>query len=420
MRIVRCSPLPLALLTLLIAVPAVADWPQILGSERNGHTSEALPTAFPDEGPATLWRYDLGEGMAGVAVQANRVIVFHRPGRVERVEALSTRDGSSLWRNDAPTSYRGGILPDSGPRAVPAIDGESQTVVALGAGGLLRAVSLADGAARWSVDLAADYGAPEGYFGFGSSPLLVPVEGRTLAAVNVGGQGAGVVAFDLSTGKEVWRAVDDRASYSSPVLTATGHIVVATRVYVVGLEPKTGRELWRVPFGRRGPTVVGAVPVEAGGQLLLTASYGVGARLLDFSAAKGAGQNPVEVWSADELSSHYPTPIVIGGVIFGIDGREDHGTGQLRALELSSGRVLWTEKRYGMAHLLSDGQGLLAQRLDGTLELIAGDAERFRRLASAKVADGTVRALPAYADGVLYVRTTPSRGGGEVLALKLR
>ena len=34
--------------------------------------------------------------------------------------------------------------------------------------------------------------------------------------MNVGGKGAGVVAFDPATGKELWKATDDAASYSSP------------------------------------------------------------------------------------------------------------------------------------------------------------------------------------------------------------
>ena len=34
--------------------------------------------------------------------------------------------------------------------------------------------------------------------------------------VNVGAKGAGVVAFDPATGKEVWKDADEPASYSSP------------------------------------------------------------------------------------------------------------------------------------------------------------------------------------------------------------
>lgn len=95
---------------------------------------------------------------------------------MERVEALSKAEGSSLWRSDAPSSYRGGILRDSGPRAVPTVHGDA--VVTLGAGGRLRALDLANGKERWSVDLADTFGAPEGDFGFGSSPWVIDAARR--------------------------------------------------------------------------------------------------------------------------------------------------------------------------------------------------------------------------------------------------
>ncbi|MEM1181614.1 MAG: PQQ-binding-like beta-propeller repeat protein [Acidobacteriota bacterium] len=408
-----------ALGAVLGAFPAAADWPGILGVDRNGQTATPLPSELPED-PQVLWRAGVGEGMSGVVVAGGRVLVFHRPGSVERLEAFDVKNGTSLWQRDSPATYRGGILPDSGPRAVPTVAGDA--VVTFGAGGRLAASALKDGAERWSVETAAVYGAPEGYFGFGSSPLVVDVGERQLVVAAVGGEveggAAGVVAFDLANGAEVWRSVDDRASYSSPVVASLGgrdQVVVATRLRVVGLDPKSGDVIWTVPFGRRGPSAVGALPVTSGGRLVITAAYGVGAKLLDFSKPE-----PEVVWSGDQLSSHYPTPAVIGGTIYGADGREDHGTGRLRAVDLATGEVRWTEKSLGLAHLLHDGERLLAVRIDGTLDLIAPSPERFRRLGSAKVSRETTRAVPAYVNGVLLVRTTPSRGGGEVLAVKLR
>ncbi|MEO1084572.1 MAG: PQQ-binding-like beta-propeller repeat protein, partial [Acidobacteriota bacterium] len=210
--------------TIAVAPPAAADWPGILGADRSGRTAEPLPETLAASGPQVLWRVSLGEGMAGVAVSGDRVLVHHRPGDVERLEAFSTKDGASLWRRDAPATYRGGILPDSGPRAVPTVAGDA--VVTFGAGGRLAVTALKDGAARWAVETARVYAAPEGYFGFGSSPLVVDVKGRRLVVAVVGGEaegsGAGVVAFDLQSGEEAWRSVDDRASYSSPVIATLG------------------------------------------------------------------------------------------------------------------------------------------------------------------------------------------------------
>src|SRR6476660_5185991 len=148
------------------------DWPQILGPSRNGHAEgERLLERWPAGGPKVLWRYRLGSGFAGAAVAGERVIAFHRAGANERVECLEAATGKTTWRADYSASYRGGFNPDTGPRCVPLIAGEN--VYVLGAAGDLHAVTLDAGKTLWSRALYADYGGDEGYFGAGSTPILV-------------------------------------------------------------------------------------------------------------------------------------------------------------------------------------------------------------------------------------------------------
>src|SRR4051794_38335895 len=87
-RLIYVTCLSLALL--LSATATAADWPQILGPNRNGHAeNERLADTWPAAGPQTLWRYPLGSGYAGAAVVGDRVVVFHRISNNERVECLS-------------------------------------------------------------------------------------------------------------------------------------------------------------------------------------------------------------------------------------------------------------------------------------------------------------------------------------------
>jgi len=64
-----------------------------------------------------------------------------------------------------------------------------------------------------------------------------------------------------------------------------------------------------------------------------------------------------EIWSNDSsLSSHYNTPVVRDGFLYGIDGRQEEG-GQLRCVEWKTGKVRWTKENFGCASLLlADGQ----------------------------------------------------------------
>ncbi|MEO1983888.1 MAG: alcohol dehydrogenase, partial [Fuerstiella sp.] len=60
-----------ALAVLLISDVSIGgDWPQILGPNRDGVAAgEQLLSSWPAGGPREIWRTDVGQGFAGVAVR---------------------------------------------------------------------------------------------------------------------------------------------------------------------------------------------------------------------------------------------------------------------------------------------------------------------------------------------------------------
>ena len=217
---------------------AAQDWPQFLGPGRDGrYTGAALAERWPGGGPPRLWSRPVGAGFAGPVVAGGRVVLFHRLGGREVVEALDAGTGDTVWRYDYPTSYRDDFGFDEGPRSVPVVhDGRVYT---FGAQGQLHAVDLETGAGVWQVDTHARYGVRKGFFGAAGSPLVE--DGRVIA--NVGGRRGGIVAFDADTGDELWTATTHEASYSSPAAGAFGGqrlALVFTRTGLVGLDPATG------------------------------------------------------------------------------------------------------------------------------------------------------------------------------------
>lgn len=391
--------------SLASAVGVAGEWPQILGPDRNGIArGETLLAEWPDDGPEVKWTCDLGSGYAGVAVADGKVIAFHRKNDEEIVEALDAKSGKSLWQTSFEANYRGGIDSNTGPRCVPLV--HEKQVFAFGADGDLHCVDLATGAKRWSRSLYEDYKADRGYFGAGSTPIVV--DGRLL--VNVGGRGAGLVGLDPATGKTLWQKTDEDASYSSP--TATGingypQALFVTRYNALLVDPKTGDTHSPLPFGKRGPTVNAAAPLIIGNDLFLTASYGVGAvqAKIDKSGVR-------QVWANDDsLSSQYATPVVHKGYLYGTHGREDVGIAALRCVELATGNVKWSEEGYGVAHPILAGDKILLQSVDGRVTLIAANPDQYEELATATLARDPTRTLPALSAGRLFVRTTPERGG---------
>ena len=93
--------------SLLVAGVRVAagDWPQFLGPTRNGvYNGPPLAISWPAAGPKTVWRKQIGQGFAGPVVAGERLILFHRVGSEEIVEALNARSGAPLWRFVYPTA----------------------------------------------------------------------------------------------------------------------------------------------------------------------------------------------------------------------------------------------------------------------------------------------------------------------------
>jgi outer membrane protein assembly factor BamB len=351
-----------------------------------------------------LWSANVGSGYSGPAVVNGKVILFHRVDDQERVEAFDAQTGKSLWKADFDANYRGGIDPNVGPRCVPVV--HDKQVFVFGADGDLHCVALDTGKALWSRSLYEDYDADRGYFGAGSTPIVV--DGRLL--VNVGARGAGIVALDLKTGKTLWKATDEDASYAAPTATRVNGApqgLFVTRYNALLVDPRTGETHKLLPFGKRGPTVNAATPILNGNKLFLTASYGVGA-VRTALGKNGASQ----IWANDEsLSSQYATPIERDGYLYGIHGREDIGVAELRCIEAATGRVQWSKEGFGVAHAILAGDKLLLECVDGRLVLIAADPQAYRELASATIASDPLRALPALSNGRLYIRTTPASGG---------
>lgn len=385
---------------LLGNLAGAGDWPQILGPARNGIAQDEQPVEpWPASGPRRLWSHEVGQGFAGPAVVGDRVLVFHRIDDIERIEALDRQTGRPVWQQDFAASYRGTINPDIGPRCVPLVHDGS--IYVFGAAGDLHCVALADGKHRWSRAAYEDYRGKEGYFGAGATPIVAADK----LIVNVGGSNAGLVAFELKTGKTVWQVTDEAASYSSPsAATVAGqtHVVFITRMNTISIDPRDGTERFRFSFGRSGPTVNAATPLLWDNRLFVSSSYGVGAQLWQLGA-----DAPTSIWKKQEvMSSQYTTCVYRDGFLYGCHGREDYQSGELRCIDTKSGTIRWSFERSGIAHVILVRDRLLVVGIDGTLRLARADPQAYRELAQAELATTTMRAMPAYSKGRLYIRTT--------------
>ena len=384
------------------------DWPHFLGPARDGHTTgPPLARAWPGGAPEELWRRDVGAGFAGPIVAGGRLLLFHRVGNREVLEALDANTGESIWRYDYPTTYRDDFGFDEGPRSAPVVAGGR--VYTFGAQGHLHAIDLESGTGLWNVDAMTRFGVRKAFFGAAGSPLVE--DGRVIA--NVGGVDAGIVAFDAVTGDVIWTVAGEEASYSSPVAATLGgvrHAIFLTRDNVVSLDPATGSERFRLSWRARiRASVNAATPLVIGDRLFISAQYGTGAGL--FRVAAGG---PEALWTSDDiLSNHYATSVHRDGYLYGYHGRQEFGP-SLRAVALDTGEVAWEVDRFGAGSVLVADDLLVVMRESGELVLAEVTPTAFEPVAQTQLLPGVVRAYPALAGGILYIRN-----GSTLLAVNL-
>ena len=327
----------------LAAGAVTSDWPTFLGPTHNAVSPETkLRKDFPAVGkvpqPALVWQMVKGEGYASPVVVGARLVMFHRIGNEEVLECLHAERGTLYWQHRHRTTYRDRFNYNDGPRATPAVaDGR---VFAYGAQGKLCCLDLRTGRLVWKRDVAREFKIRPSFFGAGSSPV---VEGR-LVLLSIGGRkGPGVVAFNARTGRLAWGAERQwGAGYASPV-PASLHGKRVVFVLAGGesdpptggllcLDPRTGSTHFRFPWrSGRVHSVNASSPVVTGETVFLSSIYDIGGALLrvDPNLAHTV------VYRTKEYASHWMTPIVRGGFLYGF------ADAALVCMELKTGKEVW-------------------------------------------------------------------------------
>ena len=257
----------------------------------------------------------------------------------------------------------------------------------------------------WSVDVKADFQAPNGFFGMACSPL---VEGDGVLLSIGGAKGAGTVAFHRTTGNLLWKASDDEASYASPVAATIGgqrYALFFTRKGFLAIDPLGGGIRFQYDWHSPNHTSVNAAtPLVLGDTIFLSPCYGTGAILLQLQE-----QRVDKLWSGDDLlSNHYATSVELNGFLYGVHGRTDPGFNprpKLRCVDLKRRVVCWETDSIGAATIIRAAQRLIILNEKGELIEVAANPERFLPECRAQVLKSQVRAFPALAQGLFYARS---------------
>jgi outer membrane protein assembly factor BamB len=271
----------------------------------------------------------------------------------------------------------------------------------------------------WKKDLGALYNIRMPIWGVAAAPL---VDGDRVILHIGGSDGACLVALDKATGEEKWTALDEDASYSSPILVEQAGkrvLVVWTGESVSGLDPVTGAVHWSHPFRPKEMVINVATPVLEKNRLFLTSFYD-GAEMLRLNPDS---LEVSEIWkrqgrneqNTDGLHSIISTPLVEGDYVYGVDSY-----GELRCLDAKTGERVWEDltavpkDRWSTIHFVRNGEHVWMFNERGEVIISRLSPQGFEEISRAKLLEPTEEQLrqrggvcwshPAFANKHIFAR----------------
>ena len=354
-------------LLLLVVTAQGEDWPQWRGPNRDGVWKETgILKTFPAEGLKIRWRVPVGPGWSSPVVVHGRVFLtdmrLDKPRAWERIRCYKESTGKLLWSRESELVYpEWAFIPEhgGGPAATPIV--EDGKIYSLGRSGQVDCLDARNGKVIWEIQLGGKY--EIGELSCRGSPLL---EGNLLILFAGAKPGACVIALDKRTGKEVWKALDDTASNSSPLIVVAGaqrQLIVWTDNAVNSLNPATGETWWRKPMVTSNNDAI-PTPVVQKNRLLIAGL------MLELDDDKPAAKVlwPETLAVSKRILSNTSTALLQGDYVYSAKPN-----GELVCLEAGTGKPVWgttnvTELKIGASiHLTPNGDAVFLFTDEGNL-----------------------------------------------------
>src|SRR6266478_3395818 len=371
--------------------PLSTYWTDFRGPHRDGRYDQApIRTDWPESGLPLLWRQPIGGGYASFVIAEGRAFTIEQRRHQEVATAYDVATGRELWTNAWDGEFQESMGGD-GPRATPTW--HEGRVYALGAAGELRCLESATGKRIWSRNILTDNHAENLQWGMSNSPLIVDDKVIVLPG---GPSGQSVVAYDKLTGEPVWKALDDKQAYTSPMLvTLAGkrQILMVSARRMMGLTVENGSLLWEYPW-TTDYDINSAQPLVIGeNRVFISAAYGHGSALIEITPG-GVKQ----VWANNRMKNKFSGSVLYEGNIYGLD------EAILACINAETGELKWKGGRYGYGQLLLASGHLVVTTETGDVVLVKATPESHQEVAHFHAVSGKTWNNPAISDGLLLAR----------------
>ncbi len=372
-----------------------AYWTDFRGPKRDGIYDEMeIRTEWPARGLPRLWKQPVGGGYASFTVARGKAFTIEQRRGQEVVAAYDIETGREVWKHGWDALFQETMGGD-GPRATPTW--HEGKLYALGATGEFRCFNAGTGNLLWSKNILTDNGAQNLTWGMAASPLIVDDKVIVLPG---GPGGKSVVAYNKLTGEPVWKVLDDKQAYVSPMLVTLGgkrQILVVSALRAMGLAPEDGRLLWEYPWETQYGINCAQPIVVSENRLFISSGYGHGAALVELTP-RGVGFEARTVWQNIRMKNKFNASVLYQGHIYGLD------EGILGCIDVDTGAQKWKGGRYGYGQVLLASGHLVVLTESGEVVLVKATPERLEEVAKFEAISGKTWNVPAIAGGLLLVR----------------
>jgi outer membrane protein assembly factor BamB len=241
--------------------------------------------------------------------------------------------------------------------------------------------------------------------GVGTSPVIYENLLIILADQEFDGTDSFMVALDRKTGREVWRVKRPvQSSWATPVIVRTAErveLVTSGNEWLISYDPATGREYWRAS-GLKSHAI--ATPLVGHGLVIFSSGFPSKAII----AVKPGGAGNIDgtdriVWKYNKGTAYVPSPILYGDYVYLMSD-----AGIMTCLEAKTGKVVYeggrvpvATKFYGASPVAFDGKILLTSDNGETFVIKAGPKHE---VLGTNIIDEPVRTSIAIAGGRLFLR----------------
>ena len=329
---------------LFVETISAQEWNQWRGPTRDGSVSaknspSAWPAAFKES-----WRVEVGEGYSSPVVSGDRVFLHARRDPEEIVFAINLKDGKVIWQKNYPSTYKKNqyaVEMAKGPHATPLV--LANRLFTLGASGVVVSWDTATGRELWRRDFSNAVDTSKLFCGTAASPIAV--DGRVVVQVGSDIHGGKIMSLDPATGTTVWEWTGPGPGYASPVvidISGNKQLVALTQESIIGIDTKTGKELWSIPFPDEWHENI-TTPVWTGSQLIVSGTR-QGTHAYKLQQTDG-NWSATETWKNGDVAMYMSSPVFGDGLLYAHSSKRK---GQFVALDATTGTVKWaTEGRSG-------------------------------------------------------------------------